>query len=132
MLRQETTNQFPVKYLLNFSLAKYDVIPPSLVWSSQESLQEVLVDRKNDVVKVCRDVSKRGRDGREDLADILQLRDEVPPVLLRAQELHLRYAARNVGVEVEILLDGGHQDQLTDKSVMGCGGAEICFKYLKW
>ena len=90
MLRQETTNQFPVKYLLNFSLAKYDVIPPSLVWSSQESLQEVLVDRKNDVVKVCRDVSKRGRDGREDLADILQLRDEVPPVLLRAQQFNLR------------------------------------------
>ena len=90
MLRQETTNQFPVNYLLNFSLAKYDVIPPSLVWSSQESLQEVLVDRKNDVVEVCCDVSKRGRDGREDLADILQLCDEVPPVLFRAQQFNLR------------------------------------------
>ena len=89
MLRQETTNQFPVNYLLNFSLAKYDVIPPSLVWSSEEGLQEVLVDRKNDVVKVCCDVSKRGRDWREDLADILQLCDEVPPVLFRAEKFDL-------------------------------------------
>ena len=75
----------PFPHLLNFSLAEYNIIPPSLVWTSEESLKEVLVDREDDVIEVCSDVSKGGGDGWEDLTDILQLRDEVPPILLRAK-----------------------------------------------
>ena len=53
----------PFPYLLNFSLAKYNIIPPSLIRSSEESLKEVLVNRKDDVIEVCCDVSKGVGDG---------------------------------------------------------------------
>ena len=83
MVRAVKERPFP--HLLNFSLAEYNIIPPSLVWTSEESLKEVLVDREDDVIEVCSDVSKGGGDGWEDLPNILQLRDEVPPILLRAE-----------------------------------------------
>ena len=62
--------------------------------------------------------------------DIFQLLDEVPPVLLSSQELNLRYPARNVGVEIEILLHGRHEDQLADKTVVWRCGCEVCLEHL--
>ena len=62
---------------------------------------------------------------------VLKLLYEVPPILLRPQQLDLGDATGDVGVEVEILLDGGHQDQLTDESVLRSRRAEIGFKHLE-
>ena len=40
--------------------------------------------------------------------------------------------ARDVCIEIEILLDGRHQDKLADKSVVWCGGGEVGLKYLNY
>ena len=52
---EESTNHFPV-YLFNFRLAKYDVIPPSLIRSSEECFEEILVNGEDDIVEVGCDV----------------------------------------------------------------------------
>ena len=67
---EESTNHFPV-YLFNFRLAKYDVIPPSLIRSSEECLEEILVNGEDDIVEVGCDVPEGGRDWGEDFSDVM-------------------------------------------------------------
>ena len=43
---------------------------------------------------------------------------------------YLRDPTSDVSVEIEILLDGRHQDQLTHKSVVWRCGCEVCLKHL--
>ena len=48
----------------------------------------------------------------------------------RLDQTYLRDAAGDVGVEVEVLLDGRHEDQLGHKSVVGACRCEVSFKHL--
>ena len=43
---------------------------------------------------------------------------------------YLRNAAGDVGIEIEILLHGRHEDQLADKTVIWRCGCEVCLKNL--
>ena len=56
--------------LLHLGLAQHDVIPPGPVGSAEEGVQQVLVDRQDDVVKVRCDVPQRTCRARYDWLDI--------------------------------------------------------------
>ena len=112
-------------------MSQNDVIPPSLVWFSKEGVEKVLVDGGDYVVKVGSDVAEGTRNWGQNFLDILELDNQGPPVSLCAKQLNFRNAASNVGVEIKILLDGGHQDQLAHQPVVRGGGAEVSLKHLE-
>ena len=117
--------------LLHFCLSKNDIIPPSLVWFAKEGVEKVLVDGGDYVIEVGSDVAQGPRDWRQNFLDILELDNQSPPVSLCSKQLNLRDATSNVGVEIKILLDGGHQDELAHQPVVGGGGAEIGLEHLE-